>query len=60
MFSAWCFLGWQFSFGKLFSACVGDGVDNGVWVVALPVYQWGLVVEHVLQASSEVTEATGL
>ena len=48
VFSAGCFLGWQFSFGQLFSASVGDGVDNGVGIMALSVYQGRIVVEQVL------------
>ncbi len=48
MFSAWFFLGRELAFCDLFSACVVDGVNNRVGIMALSVYQGRIVVEQVL------------
>ena len=48
VFAAYFFLGRQLAFGQLFSACVGDGVDNGIGVVPLSLYERRAVVEQVL------------
>ncbi len=48
MFTACLLLAWELALGELFSTCVGDGVNNGVRVVPLPVYERRAVVEQVL------------